>query len=201
MDAVQADFQGIYDQYHPKIVGYLRRLVGETEAEDVAQEVFLDVSRALAEFRGESLLSTWIYRIATNAALDRWKSRSRRKDAPDDLAADGPEIEDKDVWTGEKKPSLETSLIRKEMNECIHAVVDSLPLDYRTVMVLSDVEGFANKEIAEIAGVSLETVKIRLHRARARLKKEMGSHCSFYRDERNELACDRKTPTLKFLKK
>lgn len=202
MKAVHADFQEVYELYRPKIVGYLRRLVGETEAEDVAQEVFLKVSRSLDEFRGESQLSTWIYRIATNAALDRWKSRSRREKLSDDASADDKtEVEDKDAWTGEKKPSLETSLIRKEMNECIRNIVDNLPLDYRTVMVLSEVEGFTNKEIAEIAGVSLETVKIRLHRARARLKKEMEFHCNFFRDERNELGCDRKMPSLKFLKK
>jgi RNA polymerase sigma-70 factor (ECF subfamily) len=87
------------------------------------------------------------------------------------------------------------------MNDCIKGVVDGLPENYRTVLILSDLEELTNNEIAEVLDISLETVKIRLHRARTRLKKELEHHCSFYKDERNELACDRKVPSLKFLKK
>jgi RNA polymerase sigma-70 factor (ECF subfamily) len=78
------------------------------------------------------------------------------------------------------------------MNSCIREYIEQLPEDYRAVLVLSEVEGLKNLEIAEILGVSLYTVKIRLHRARARLKERLGSHCNFYLDERSELACDRK---------
>lgn len=70
------DFQAIHDEYRPKIVRYLSRLVGESEAEDLGQEVFIKVGKALQGFQGKSSLSTWIYRIATNAALDRLRSRS-----------------------------------------------------------------------------------------------------------------------------
>ncbi len=87
------------------------------------------------------------------------------------------------------------------MNECIRRIVDSLPGDYRTVLVLSEFECLPNVEIAEVLGISLDTTKIRLHRARAKLRKELEAHCNFYRDERNELSCDRKTTSLKFLKK
>lgn len=64
--------------------------------------------------------------------------------------------------------------------------------DRKTVLVLSELEGLKNSDIAEILGISLHTVKIRLHRARDRLRKDLGSGCNFYRDERNEFACDRK---------
>jgi RNA polymerase sigma-70 factor, ECF subfamily len=196
------DFQRIHDEYRPQIYRYLCRLVGEADAEDLAQEVFLKVDKALKGFRGKSSLSTWIYRIATNTALDRLRSRSSSKGEMEGLSSDGElEVEDKDTWTGKEKPSLETSLIRKEMNDCIRGIVDSLPANYRTVIALGEVEGFTNAEIAEILGVSLDAVKIRLHRARARLKGELQKNCSFYRDERNELACDRVTPSLKFLDK
>lgn len=100
------------------------------------------------------------------------------------------EPEDKDVWTGEKTPSLETSLVRKEMNDCIRKFVEDLPADYRTVVVLNELQGLTNNEIAAILEVSLHVVKIRLHRARARLRRELETHCSLYQDERNELACD-----------
>ena len=84
------------------------------------------------------------------------------------------------------------------MNECIRGIVESLPDNYRSVLVLSEFEGLTNTEIAEVAGISLDTVKIRLFRARARLKKELEAKCNFYHDDRNELACDRKTISLKF---
>jgi RNA polymerase sigma-70 factor (ECF subfamily) len=193
----EAKFHEIHNTFRPKILRYLTNVVGWRDAEDLTQEVFVKVNHALKAFRGESQLSTWIYRIATNVALDKLRSPSFRqrgqKSLSDESIAEAPiEIMDKDAWTGEKKPSLETSLIRKEMNACIRGIVEKLPENYRTVVVLSELEGFKDDEIAEILGVSNQAAKIRLHRARARLKKELEIHCNFYRDERNEFACDRK---------
>jgi RNA polymerase sigma-70 factor (ECF subfamily) len=78
------------------------------------------------------------------------------------------------------------------MNECIREFIEKLPPNFRAVMVLSEIEGLKNSEIADILGISLDNVKIRLHRARAGLKKKLQEGCSFYQDERNTLACDRK---------
>ena len=195
------NFQDIYNAFHPKILRYLRRLVGELEAEDLTQEVFIKVSGALEGFRSESSLSTWIYQIATNAALDRQRSPYFQRMIRDRSAEEREEeTPDTDAWTGQKIIPLDQQLIRKEMNECIRDFIFQLPVDYKTVVVLSELEGFKNREIAEILGVSLDTVKMRLHRARALLKKEFESHCTFYRDERNVLSCDLKT-ALRNLKK
>jgi RNA polymerase sigma-70 factor (ECF subfamily) len=191
------DFHRIYRTFHPKIVRYLAHVVGRRDAEDLTQEVFVKVSQALKTFRGESRLSTWIYRIATNAALDKLRSPSFRQKGQKSLSEESStkgeiEIMDKDAWTGEDTPSVETSIIQKEMNECIRGIVERLPENYRTVVVLGELEEFRDEEIAEILGVSIHTAKIRLHRARARLKKELETYCNFYRDERNEFACDLK---------
>ena len=191
------DFQEIYTTFQPKILGYLARLLDDNEAEDLSQEVFAKVDKGLKNFRGEAQLSTWIYRIATYAALDRLRSASfkqqKRESVSNDSVGDKlTESEDKNVWTGEKKPAVDQQLIHQEMNSCIREYIDQLPEDYRTVILLSEVEGFKNREIAEILEVSLDTVKIRLHRARARLKESLGNHCNFYIDERSELGCDRK---------
>jgi len=78
--------------------------------------------------------------------------------------------------------------------EIYNEFFDRLPLDYRTIIILNELEGFTNKEIAEILQISLDTVKIRLHRARAQLKKSLESGCDFYLDGDSELACDRKQP-------
>jgi RNA polymerase sigma-70 factor (ECF subfamily) len=195
------DFQDIYSNFNEKLRLYLARLVGEAESEDVTQEVFLKVNASLAEFRGDSSLSTWIYRIATNTAIDHNRRSSTRLK---EQTADGHLPDDsmpEESMTVDPTPPQDRQLIRKEMNDCIKGVVDGLPESYRTVLILSDLEELANNEIAEVLDISLETVKIRLHRARTRLKKELEHHCSFYKDERNELACDRKVPSLKFLKK
>jgi RNA polymerase sigma-70 factor (ECF subfamily) len=78
------------------------------------------------------------------------------------------------------------------MGECIREFIDRLPSDYKTAILLSELEGFKNREIADILKVSLDTVKIRLHRARARIKKELDDGCTFYYSEQDILACDRK---------
>jgi RNA polymerase sigma-70 factor, ECF subfamily len=130
------------------------------------------------------------------------KNRTSQKCISEELIGENEEcVEDTDTWTGEKKLSPETSMLRKEMNDCIRNIIYILPLNYRTIIMLGEREGFTNNEIAEILGVSLDTVKIRLHRAKARLKKELEKHCTLYLDDRNELACDRKVPSLILFKK
>jgi RNA polymerase sigma-70 factor (ECF subfamily) len=194
------DFQHIYEEFYPKIVGYLRRLVGDPESEDVAQEVFVKVNRALDGFRGESSFSTWIYRIATNTAMDHLRKPAFAQ-RPENNGSPEEDFPEEDCIPDANAPVLDMALIRKDMNDCIRGIVDGLPENYRTVLVLSDLEGFTNAEIAEVLALTLDSVKIRLHRARTRLRKELETKCSFYRDERNELACDRKTTPLNFLKK
>ena len=194
-DALQ--FQEVYDAFQPKILRYLARMIGPDEAEDLTQDVFLKIMQALPGFRGQSSVSTWLYRIATNAALDKLRRSSLQRIIP--VAANGPGgeagtgNEEEDVAVTDETPSAEQQLIREEMRDCIMEYVQKLPENYRTVIVLSELEGLKNSEIAEVLGVTLDTVKIRLHRARAKLKEALEGHCEFYRDERNEIACDRRS--------
>jgi RNA polymerase sigma-70 factor (ECF subfamily) len=193
----EKNFSGIYNEYYPKISHYLTRLVGDYEAEDVAQTVFEKVSKNLSDFKGESKISTWIFRIATNTALDRLKSSSYKRTSSGPLApAPLQTVENLDLAFN-KQASPDQKVIRDEMSKCVREFVDRLPADYRTVLILSELEGFTNKEIADILQISLDAAKIRLHRARARLKKELKSGCDFYHDDRSELACDRKQPDKK----
>jgi RNA polymerase sigma-70 factor (ECF subfamily) len=199
MSESQQDFAALYEEYYPKLTRYLRRLVGEAEAEDVAQETFVKVSRSLDGFRGECQLSTWIYRIATNTSMDHLRKPSvRQSSRTGDGVAEGSEA-DEDFLV-DSAPLHDTLLIRKDMNECIRGLVNDLPENYRTVLVLSDLEEFTNAEIGDVLGLSLDTVKIRLHRARQQLKKSMDHACYLYRDGRNEFSCDRKQETLEFKK-
>lgn len=189
----ESDFRKIHDTYAPRIRLYLEKLAGINEAEDLTQETFARVSKSLKKFQGQSSLWTWIYKIATNTAIDRMRESKRAKH---DLALDAAEeIEDKNIWTGESR-ALDDHVIRKEMNDCIRNVVFKLPETYRTVVVLSEFEGFKNEDIAKILGLRLESVKIRLHRARLKLKEELSKQCILYRDDRNEFACEQKNDSF-----
>ncbi len=198
MENESSNFQQIDKAFRLKILRYLTHLVGEFEAEDLTQEVFIKILRNLNNFRGESQLSTWIYKIATNVAMDAMRSPVRLQkiqfiDFPDIKSSTETHLE-----LPENSPSAELRLIRKQMNACIRGYIDGLPENYRTVLVLSDLEGLNVSDTAAVLGISLHTAKIRLHRARAKLKKELETHCNFYRDEQNELACDLKTAMDQF---
>jgi RNA polymerase sigma-70 factor (ECF subfamily) len=186
------DFREIYQKFQPKIVPYLRRLLGNQDAEDIAQEVFAKVSRSLDSFKGQSKLSTWIYRIATNTAIDKLRSASFKRSSEITVLIDETTVEDKIESFGHGNPPLDQKVIRKEMSQCVREYIDRLSPDHRTVLVLSELEGFKNREIADILEISLENVKVRLHRARASLKNVLDDGCDFYQNEAGTLACDRK---------
>ncbi len=195
MNETLPDFQQIYTTFQPKILGYLSRLAGQEEAEDLCQETFLKVEQGLSGFRGEAQLSTWIYRIASHVFHDRLRNRSfKQQQCEQSAELDDDLLEDRAPLSQEPKQQIDQQVIRAEMNSCIRGYIDQLPEIYREVLLLSEAEGFKNREIAEILQISLENVKVRLHRARSRLKESLQSHCDFYLDERSEIACDRKQP-------
>jgi RNA polymerase sigma-70 factor (ECF subfamily) len=185
-------FQAVFDEFQPKILRYVSNLVGESDAEDVTQEIFIKVSRALADFRGESKLSTWLYRIATNVAIDRMRSPGYQNKMST-IAEEGvDDLDDRNIWTGEKIPVLEWQIVRKELADCLQEYIRKLPENYRIILALSEFEGLSNQEVADILGVTIGTVKIRLHRARERLKKELITNCPPYWVEGNEFLPDLK---------
>jgi RNA polymerase sigma-70 factor, ECF subfamily len=194
------EFQKIYDDFQPKILRYLAHLVGENEAEDLTQETFVKINLALGNFRGEAKLSTWIYRIATNTALDRLRSPAFQQAAQlssDLIELDESPLDDRNTWTGEKTPLVEQQIYRKEMGACVQDFIGKLPENHRAVLVLSEMEALSNNEIAKILGISLDTVKIRLHRARGKLKQELETHCDSYWIEGNEFLPDFKRVSSK----
>ena len=188
------EFQQIYKEYYPKILSYLTRLFNDkNEAEDFTQEVFIKVHEALDKFEGRSSLSTWIYKIATNLANDRFRSASFQKGTKQTLSGEFLEEnkEDKNVWTGQKENTADKMLEKKEMNTCIKRYVEDIDENYKKIFVLSEYEGLKNQEIADILGLSLDTVKIRIYRARIKLKDKMKKGCDISQEE-NGLTCDEK---------
>lgn len=171
----------------PKVVSYLRRFVGPAEAEDLAQEVFLKVYQGLDGFRGEAKLATWVFQVATFTALDRLKSASHRAAQAllPEAVLDGP--------GAHQVPSHDQGPLKEEMCHCIRDVVDDLPLDYRTIIYLSELKELPIGEVGEILGISPGAAKIRLHRARRMLRAQMEQDCRIILDEQADIQCDRKT--------
>jgi RNA polymerase sigma-70 factor (ECF subfamily) len=160
-----------------RLLAIVRRIVrDEDEARDVVQETFASAFRALPSFAGDSLLSTWLHRIAVNAALMRLRKRARAKeDSLDDLlprfAPDGHHVVEPVAW-GSPHDDAE----RDERRRIVRACIDELPETSRTVLVLRDVEELDTAEVARLLGVSDNAVKIRLHRARQALRTLLDRH-------------------------
>lgn len=182
---------GIYEAYHRKVVAYAARLLGTDLAEDVAQEVFVKVGRSLDTLSDETKLTSWIYAITINAVRDH--ARKHRPEAgrlapaqgtwgADDMA-DDPLAQIPDA----RSRGPEQLAIRTEMVACYLDYVRRLPRRYYVVYALSELEDLSNQEIADRLSLSLGTVKIRLHRARALLHGELRRNCRCYRNERGEL--------------
>jgi len=143
----------------------LRMMANPDDARDMAQEILVKVWRNLPAFKGESSLSTWLYRIAMNTCLDELRRRKKAKQTSmEALAESGWEPTD---------PEAERLLDRSLNRELLHCALDELPEDFRAVVVLRDVDGLAYEEIAEVLACPIGTVRSRLNRARKMLAKTL----------------------------
>lgn len=155
-----------------RLLSVARRILrNEEDARDAVQEGFMSAFRALPSFNGESRLSTWLHRIVVNAALMKIRTRSRRpEESIEDLLPrfqdDGHHAEPTGDWT-----SANDLIEQREVRDRVRAAIDCLPESYRTVLLLRDIEELDTAEAARVLGVTPNTVKIRLHRARQALAK------------------------------
>jgi RNA polymerase sigma-70 factor (ECF subfamily) len=170
------DAEAIFRQHAPRLFSLARRMLGnEADVEDVVQEVLLQVVRKLDSFRGEAELTTWLHRVAVNAAL-----LHRRKNAPR-LARQVKVplelvLERGQQPGGPQQDRPEQRVLQGETRWLIEQAIDRLPEMYRDAFVLSDIEGLSNAEIQEVLGLSLAAVKSRLHRARLLLRDALAPH-------------------------
>ena len=184
-------FASVFQDYQSPIYNYLLRMTqNPAEAEDLTQETFIRVHSSLSTFRGEASLSTWLYRIATNVSYDYFRRKSTRQ-TKGALSLEETDVERKGV-SAEPPASPEQLSAQSEMSECVEWFIDRLPPSYRAVLVLHDVQGLKNSEIADVLHCSLDTVKIRLHRARKSLRATLNAGCDFAHDERAVFVCETK---------
>ena len=174
----------VVEELSKPLLRYLRRYVGDnTLAEDLLQETLIRISRGLPGFEGRAELKTWAFSIATRVAADHFRKPANRISIVD--IAESPEPPDSECF-------IEQRLVIEEMNACVRKVIDSLPEDYRAALVLHDLEDLTAAQAAEIAGCSVATAKIRIHRARERLAEALRRECDFYQDGEGVLRCDEK---------
>jgi len=160
-------FQALYDRHKRRVYSLCLRMTANTaEAEDLAQEAFLQLYRKIGTFRGESAFSTWLHRLSVNVVLMHLRKKSLPVVSLEETTQGGGEEDTPKKDFGADDVALAGSIDRLQLQRA----VDSLPPGYRTIFVLHDVEGYEHNEIAGIVGCSIGNSKSQLHKARMKLR-------------------------------
>jgi RNA polymerase sigma-70 factor (ECF subfamily) len=167
-----AAFETLIRRYGGRLLVVARQvLASEEDAHDALQDAFITVFKSISRFEGKSKLSTWLHRVVVNAALMRLRSKRRKREQSiDDLLPTFAEDGHQNRPTPEWNQSALAGIQRKETQAAVRACIDQLPDDYRTVLLLRDMQELDTAEVAEQLGISEGNVKVRLHRARQALK-------------------------------
>lgn len=156
-------FEELYRKHYRRVYSICLRMTGNVaEAEDLTQEVFIQLSRKLGSFRGEAAFTTWLHRLTVNQVLMHFRKRSVKSELTTD---DGemPDSVDPETINPESMPIIDRIGIEN--------AIAQLPPGYRTVFVLHDIEGYEHEEIARMLGCSSGTSKSQLHKARLKLRR------------------------------
>lgn len=171
-------FETLLARYQGKVYRLAMNLTRNPEdAEEVTQDVFLSVYRKIGTFDGRAAFSTWLYRVAANAALMKLRGRRPEPHLPIEeggptFAADGSFARPVADWSH----LPEDHLLAAESRQVLGQAIEALPPDYKAVVVLRDIEGLSNQEVAETVGTTVLAVKSRLHRARLALRERLGTY-------------------------
>ena len=166
----ETSFEELVRRYQRPIAGYVYRMVGDYDAAlDLTQEVFIKVYNSLKRYRSEFKFSTWIYKIAHNAAIDHLRRHAVREQA----LTSGIDGERREISIESRRLTPEQESESKERRSEIEAVVQLLPTPYRELIVLRHSQDLSYDEIAEVTGLPLGTVKNRLFRAREAMRDQL----------------------------
>ncbi len=164
-----AAFQALYEHFAPRIYNFLFRLLGsKDEAEDVAQQTFLNALRQLRTLRDAGQVESWIYRIARNEVYLRFRRKKAISLDDEEVDVDIEKLEESRLYADPEK-----LLLNMELGSVIQSVLNSLPARLREVFVLAVIQGFSYQDITGIVGRSLLSVKTDIYRARLLVKEEL----------------------------
>lgn len=171
-----AAFDELVRKYENKVYQLAFRLTGDDmDAADVIQDVFVSVYTKIHTFRGHAAFSSWLYRITANAAFARLNQRKRAAAVAIEDVMPAVEEKSRDLFS-EWSQKPDAALFSKEARTALKQAIDSLPDDFRTVVILRDVQNLSNQDVAEILKLSIPAVKSRLHRARLMLRRMLGEY-------------------------
>ncbi len=177
MKVSNVSFDQIYKDNYVKVFTFIYNITNDLAlTEDITQDAFIKAYNNIDSFRNETKISVWLTKIAYNLFIDY-----KRKKSSQWLSIDDEFMTTKFI---DMKKSLSKEVEQKIMSECVQTKMLLIPENYRAPLFL-DIHGYNNQEIANILGCSLENAKIRLHRARKKMKELLDKDCSFYYDERN----------------
>lgn len=171
-------FEQVVRTYSGRLLAVTRRILGtEEDARDALQDAFLSAFKSLPRFEGGSLLSTWLHRIAVNAALMKLRTRRRKPEEPIEglLPVYQEHGHHQETFSSWAEP-VDVAMARAESRAVVRRAIDELPDSYRTVLLLRDIEELDTEETAQVLGISGNAVKIRLHRARQALRTLLAPH-------------------------
>ena len=170
-------FETLVLEYEKNVYNIALRMTGNSEdAADMTQEAFIKAYNSLQSFRGDSKFSVWLYRIVSNVCLDFLRSKNRRPTVS--LSVEDDDGEDTQLDVADESQSPELLLDRKLTRDSVRRGLDSLPPDYRQILLLREIQGLSYDEIAQALSLEVGTVKSRIFRARKRL-------CTFLIDDGN----------------
>lgn len=170
-------FETLVLEYEKNVYNIALRMTGNSEdAADMTQEAFIKAYNSLQSFRGDSKFSVWLYRIVSNVCLDFLRSKNRRPTVS--LSVEDDDGEDAQLDVADESQSPELLLDRKLTRDSVRRGLDSLPPDYRQILMLREIQGLSYDEIAQALSLEVGTVKSRIFRARKRL-------CTFLIDDGN----------------
>lgn len=172
------DFDGLVDRYEKPIYNLIYRLIEDREeAADLTQDTFVAAYRSFSNFRNDSSVYTWLYRIAINKCKNRFKQKGHNAENTGlSLDEDACEVEMSSSTSTSKHSDPSIVLQKKELKKQIEIAISRLPIDYRIVVVLRDLQGLSYQEIADAADLSVDVVKTRLSRARGMLRKKLAPY-------------------------
>jgi RNA polymerase sigma-70 factor, ECF subfamily len=178
----------LFEAYHDRIYHYVLNLVrNAAEAEDLTQDTFLRAHRYGDSLRDPKVVRGWLYRIATNVCVDRVRQRKLL------VSLDSEDAEGRVKPPVSESPSPLDISERKETSACVQRCLDFLPDKYRAVILLHEAHSLTAPEIADLLGVTVATVKIRLHRARRGLQQVMERGCAVANDKLGTPTCHPKS--------
>lgn len=170
-------FELLVKRYQGPVFNFVFRMLGNREeAEDLAQEVFVKVFKKIDSFRGESSLSTWIYRVASNMCKNRQQYLGRRyHNRPSKNGLEEGSLNEDNSYCTTGRISRPDELVEGyQMEQLLQKAISELEEEPRLILILRDIQGLSYDDIASIVGLPLGTVKSRLHRARMSLKEKIG---------------------------